>query len=311
MLVTVTLNTTIDRTLEVPEFAVGETLKGKAVARMLSGKGVNVSRCLSELGVASTVTGFVGKPEVALYEASIRGSRVELDFVTVEGRTRANITIVDPVRGTETHIREEGFEVTAEEKLRLSQKLITLAEHHEYFLFAGSLPPGFSPREFGALLLSLKDWGPRVMVDTSGEALMEAVAAEPYLIKPNEQELKDITGKPVGSIDEVLSAGTPLLDRIEFIIVTRGRAGAVLISRSGLYSGIAALDPSRIKNTVGCGDALLAGFLSGLLSGTELAEALRRGVAAGAAAATALGAGSLPRGAYEELLELVHVDRLD
>jgi len=311
MLVTVTLNTTIDRTREVPDFEVGKTLRAKAVARVLAGKGVNVSRCLSELGFSSTVTGFVGRQEEGFYEASVKGTLITLDFVAVEGRTRTNTTIVDPARKTETHLREEGFTVTTEEKLRLSQKLIHLAEQHKNFLFAGSLPPGFSPREFGSLLLSLKDWGPRVMVDADGEALREALAAEPLLIKPNEEELAEVTGKPVGTTEELLAAATPLLDRIEFVVVTRGQAGAVLVSRRGLYRGMAALDPGRIRSTVGCGDALLAGFLSGLLTGTEMAEALRRGVAAGAASATAPSAGCLPIGAYEELLELVHIDRLD
>jgi len=311
MLVTVTLNTTIDRTLEAPDFEVGKTLQARAVARSLSGKGVNVSRCLSDLGFASTVTGFVGQFEEGLYEASVKGTTITLDFVTVEGHTRSNTTIIDPVRKSETHLREEGFEVTAEEKLRLSQKLIHLAEQHRNFLFAGSLPPGLSPREFASLLLSLKEWGPRVMADTSGEALLEAVGAEPFLIKPNESELAEITGKPVSSTKELLAAATPLLDRIEYIIVTRGRGGAVLVSHDGLYGGIAALEPERVKSTVGCGDALLAGFLSGLLSGTDMAEALRRGVAAGAANATAPSAGCLPLRVYEELLDLVHIDRLD
>lgn len=311
MFATVTLNTTIDRSLEVPDFQVGKTLQARAIARSLSGKGVNVSRCLSDLGVASTVTGFVGRLEEGLYEASVRDTRISLEFVTVEGQTRTNTTIIDPENKTETHLREEGFKVTADEKLRLSQKLIQLAEQHKDFLFAGSLPPGFSPREFASLLLSLKEWGPRVMVDTSGEALLQAVSAEPFLIKPNEEELAEIAGKAVSTTEELLAAATPLLDRMEYVIVTRGRGGAVLISRQGLYSGLAALDPDRVKNTVGCGDALLAGFLSGLLTGTDMAEALRRGVAAGAASATAPAAGRLPRDVYEELLDLVHIDRLD
>lgn len=311
MLVTVTLNTTVDRTLEVPEFEVGKTLRARTLARSLAGKGVNVSRCLSSLGFPSTVTGFVGRLEEGLYQASVRETEITLDFVTVDGETRTNTTIVDPVRGTETHLREEGFQVSAEEKLLLSQQLIRLAEEHRNFLFAGSLPPGLSPREFGSLLLSLKEWGPRVMVDTSGEPLREALAAEPFLIKPNEEELADIAGRAVSSTEELLAAATPLLERIEYVLVTRGRAGAVLVSREGIYSGIAALEPQRVSNTVGCGDALLAGFLSGLLTGTDLAEALRRGVAAGAACATAVAAGCLPVDVYEELLDLVHIDRLD
>ena len=121
----------------------------------------------------------------------------------------------------------------------------------------------------------------------------------------------EITGKPVGTTEELLDAATPLLDRIEYIIVTRGQGGAVLVSRRRLYRGMAALEPERVRNTVGCGDALLAGFLSGLLTGTDMAEALRRGVAAGAASATAPSAGRLPAGVYEELLDLVHIDRLD
>jgi 1-phosphofructokinase family hexose kinase len=311
MLVIVTLNTSIDRALEVAHFAVGETLPAKVVSRALSGKGVNVNRCLSDLGFPSTATGFIGRWEEGLYRAGLAGTAVTLDFITVEGPTRTNTTILDPLAKTETHLREEGFQVTTDEKLRLSAKLIQLTELHGDFLFAGSLPPGLTAREFSALLLSLKELGPRVMVDTSGDALSEAVAARPFLIKPNEQELADLTAKPVRSTEELLTAATGLLDRIQYVLVTRGPAGAVLVSREGIYSGLAALEPARVRSTVGCGDALLAGFLSGFLTGTDFAEALRRGVAAGAAKATVSEVGSVPLRVYDELLDLVHIDRLD
>jgi 1-phosphofructokinase family hexose kinase len=311
MLVIVTLNTSIDRALEVPHFAVGETLPAKVLSRALSGKGVNVNRCLSDLGFPSTATGFIGRWEEGLYRAGLTGTAVTLDFITVEGATRTNTTILDPLAKTETHLREEGFQVTTDEKLRLSAKLIQLTEVHGDFLFAGSLPPGLTPREFSALLLSLKELGPRVMVDTSGEALREAVAARPFLIKPNEAELADLTGTPVRSTEELLARSTGLLDRIQYVLVTRGAGGAVLVSREGIYSGLAALEPTRVRSTVGCGDALLAGFLSGFLTGTDLSEALRRGVAAGAAKATVSEVGSVPLRTYEELLDLVHIDRLD
>lgn len=311
MLVIVTLNTSIDRALEVPDFAVGETLQAKVVSRALSGKGVNVNRCLSDLGFPSTATGFIGRWEEGLYRAGLAETAVTLDFITVEGPTRTNTTILDPLAKSVTHLREEGFQVTTEEKLRLSQKLIQLAEAYGDFLFSGSLPPGLSPREFGSLLLSLKELGPRVMVDSSGEALREAAAARPFLIKPNEEELADLAGKPVRSTEELLTAATGLLDRIQYVLVTRGSGGAVLVSREGIYSGLAALEPERVRSTVGCGDALLAGFLSGFLTGRDLSEALRRGVAAGAAKATAPDVGCVPLRTYEELLDLVHIDRLD
>jgi 1-phosphofructokinase family hexose kinase len=311
MLVIVTLNTSIDRALEVPDFTVGETLQAKVVSRALSGKGVNVNRCLSDLGFPSTATGFIGRWEEGLYRAGLAETAVTLDFITVEGPTRTNTTILDPLAKSVTHLREEGFQVTTEEKLRLSQKLIQLAEVYRDFLFSGSLPPGLSPREFGSLLLSLKELGPRVMVDSSGEALREAAAARPFLIKPNEEELADLAGKPVRSTEELLAAATGLLDRIQYVLVTRGAGGAVLVSREGIYSGLAALEPERVRSTVGCGDALLAGFLSGFLTGTDLSEALRRGVAAGAAKATAPDVGCVPLRTYEELLDLVHIDRLD
>jgi 1-phosphofructokinase family hexose kinase len=290
---------------------VGETLQAKVVSRALSGKGVNVNRCLSDLGFPSTATGFIGRWEEGLYRAGLAGTAVTLDFITVEEPTRTNTTIRDPLAKTETHLREEGFQVSTDEKLRLSAKLISLAEGHGDFLFAGSLPPGLTPREFSALLLSLKELGPRVMVDTSGEALREAAAARPFLIKPNEAELADLVGAPVHSTEELLAAATSLLDRIQYVLVTRGAGGAVLVSREGIYSGIAALEPARVRSTVGCGDALLAGFLSGFLTGTDLAEALRRGVAAGAGKATASDVGCVPLRVYEELLDLVHIDRLD
>ncbi|HUU43927.1 MAG TPA: PfkB family carbohydrate kinase, partial [Planctomycetota bacterium] len=140
MIVTVTLNAAIDRVLSVPELRLGKTVKGKLVASVPAGKGVNVSRYLGALGVPSVVTGFVGRGELRTYEESFRDTPVTSALIEVPGHTRMNTTLLSDTKTGETHIREEGTPVPGGEKTQLRELLLELSAEHGPFVFAGSLP---------------------------------------------------------------------------------------------------------------------------------------------------------------------------
>ena len=309
-IVTVTPNTSVDRTLEVPRFAVGGHLKGRLLRVQPAGKGVNVSRCLAALGVPSVVTGLVGEGELPLFRESLAGSPATVDLVPVAGATRTSTTILDPELGTDTHIREMGSAVTPEEVERLRLKLAVLASPDALIVFCGSLPPGLSDEGLALLLATCRAKGARVGADLNGPQLGVAVAAGPAVIKPNVQELGECLGADLSGASEaeLVAAARSLLDRARTVLVTRGRDGALAVQREEAWSGI--VHVSSTRNTVGCGDAFLAGYLAALAGGVCLGDALRQALACGAAQALADGPGQIAEPRVRELAARAQLRRL-
>lgn len=289
MIITVTLNPSVDKTVEVPSFSVGEVLKGRVVRIQPAGKGVNISRCLATLGVRSVVSGFVGSGEEPLFVESFDGQDVGVELVAIDGRTRSNTTILDPVNGSETHIREEGPRVTPSDLARLTEKLEGLAGCDDLVVFAGSLPPGADPSALGELVQGCQERGSKVGIDTSGEALREGVVRAPFLIKPNEEELRELLGRGLESEEELLAGAAEVARKVEIVLLSRGEKGAVCVTRDERWG--CRVEVGGARNTVGCGDALLAGFLAAFVGGQGLSECLRSGVAAGGACALSHAAG--------------------
>ena len=291
MIITVTFNTSIDRTLQVDDFRPGGVLKGQLLRWQPAGKGVNVSRCLAALGHESIVTGFVGEDQQSLFERSFDGTPATCDFVAVPGRTRENTTIIDPVNGTETHVRTDGFEVNDDHVSRLLETLAHHAEPGAMIVFAGSLPPGMRPEGLAELVRLANRLQCRAFVDAAGPVLRAAVREDLYAIKPNVRELEELVGWSVVSDDELLRAGRALRDHIHVILVSRGSEGGVALGDDGAWS--AQCPAVDVVNTVGCGDAFVAGFLAGQAEGRPLAASLALAVACGSANATSPVAGDI------------------
>jgi len=306
-IVTVTLNTSVDRTLEVPRFEVGGHLKGRAVRVQPAGKGVNVARCLARLGVPSVVTGLVGVRERELFREALAGTLAADELVAVADATRTNTTILDPELGTNTHIRETGFQVQEAEFEALCGKLRGLASADALVTFCGSLPPGIAPRGIGRLLAACQERGARVAADLNGSELGVAAAARPLLIKPNVEELAELLGRDLASATEaeLLGAARSLCDRVGTVLLTRGKDGALAVSQGTALAGSA--EVGAVRNTVGCGDAFLAGYLAGLWRGAAPEECLGQAVACGAASALADAAGQIEPRQVAELMERVEV----
>jgi len=291
VIVTVTSNTAIDRTLEVRNFKVGEVLSARLIAEQPAGKGVNVSRCLAALGVKSVATGFVGKAEEGLFQAALREIGVAPRFVAVSGSTRRDTTILDPVNQTETHIRERGFEVTRSDISRLRDTLARLCRRGDIVCFCGSLPPGMKPADAARMMKFLREKGARVALDASGSALSECAEVGGFLLKPNLHELSELTGKRFGKLESAARAAMPLLERFENVIISAGAEGAVLLNNGGAWHAMVNCADLKVANTVGCGDALLGGFLAGVVGRKPAEERLKLAVACGTASALTYSAG--------------------
>ncbi len=291
-IIAVSLNTAVDRVLEVPNLVIGGHERGHLVSIQPAGKAVNVARLLGILGVRTILTGFVGEGDRPRFERSFAKSPVRIELFEGSGHTRENITLIDPAHGLETHVRDVGFPLSAEDLEHIAKKLAILATKGAYVLFGGSLPPGMTADAFRALLATCSKRGALVAVDTSGEGLAATRKAEDlWLVKPNRLELGELTGREVKSEADVLAAAAALRKRVEQVIVTSGAEGAHLFTRQGAWRARPEVDPKSIVKTVGCGDALLAGYVKAHAEGLAPEECLRWGVATGTAAAFQASAG--------------------
>ena len=290
----VSLNTALDRIFEVPDLEIGGHVRGRLVSVQPAGKAVNVARLLGTLGTECILTGFVGEGDRHRFARSFAKTGVRVEMFEGHGPTRENVTLIDPSRGQETHIRDVGFALAAGDLARLRKKLSILATKGAYVLFAGSLPPGIEADAFTALVAECAKRGARVAVDSSGPGLEAVRRVEGlWLAKPNREELSELTGRKVETGSEIRAAAEALLERIGEVVVTRGEEGALLFTRAGAWRATPHLDQAEVASTVGCGDALLAGFLQAHARGAPPEECLKRGVAVGTAKALKVRAGEV------------------
>ena len=285
MIVTVTLNPSLDRTLEVESFERGAVLRTSEPVLEAGGKGVNVTRALSANGVQSVAVLPVGGGEGADLGRLLDEASVTSRLVPVSGRTRSNITVSER-GGTVTKLNEPGSPITPDELEALTLAVGSSVSAGDWVILSGSMPPEFSTAQLHALTGSLADRAVNLAIDTSGDALLSAVDAGPRLIKPNRAELAELAGRPLGSISEVVDAAKGVRDRgVELVLVSLGSDGAVLVGPAGVVVGESHVE--RARSTVGAGDCFLAGFLSKFsVDETDVDAALLEALAWGAAAAS-------------------------
>lgn len=260
MIVTVTLNPSLDRTVEVDRLVPGEVQRARATHLHPGGKGVNVTRALLANDVQSRavlpVAGAEGEQLIELLAAE----RVDAVIVPVSGRTRSNISIAD-ADGTVTKVNEPGAALTAGELELVLTRALADAATGGWVVLCGSLPPGVPEDHYATMTRRLAEAGMRVAVDTSGPALAHAVTAGPDLIKPNAEELADAVGRRLDSRSDVVAAAQELRAAgVGRVLVSLGAAGALLVDEQGVVAGESFAAAPR--STVGAGDAFLAGFLA-------------------------------------------------
>jgi 1-phosphofructokinase/tagatose 6-phosphate kinase len=293
MIVTVTLNAAIDRTLTVPNFQRGQRHRASAGVTMAGGKGINVARTLKALGVPVVATGLVGGTTGTRIVEELTVEAILNDFVRIDGESRTSTAVVDPAGGTYTEINEWGPAVSTEELETLLEKLRYLTQGAELVVFAGSLPRGVDEDFYAEAARELERRHVPVVLDTEGEPLRSGVEAEPFLVSPNQAEAEALVGQEFHDDEDFLLA----LDRIaemgarNVLITTEGGCVALLREDREARRFRAVAPRLEPVSTVGAGDVLLGAFLAARHAGRTNSEALRAAVATGAASTLEVGAG--------------------
>jgi 1-phosphofructokinase len=279
MIVTVTPNPSLDRTLEVEELRRGEVVRAYADRSDPGGKGVNVSRALVANGHRSRAVLPLGGADGELLASLLEGLGIEVAAVPIAAAIRSNVTVVEP-NGTVTKLNAPGPRLSDIEVEALLERAVAAADGAGWVVASGSLAPGTPDDLYARLAVSVRPVGARVAVDTSGPAVESVLAAGPDLLKPNEEELSEVTGVVPETLGDVVVAANELRSRgVKTVLVSLGASGAVLVDGGQAFHAESGVIVPR--STVGAGDALLAGFLA---AGGDGPEALAEGVAWGAAA---------------------------
>jgi 1-phosphofructokinase/6-phosphofructokinase 2 len=283
MIVTLTPNPSVDRTVSITDLQRGEVHRATATRIDPGGKGVNISRALTAHKAPTLAVLPAGGPQGHLLAELLAEAGIDVAIVPIGGSIRANLALVEP-DGTTTKINEPGPTLSGSElDALLAGAMATLAEKPSWLVGSGSLPPGVDDDLYAGLVRRCRDAGVSVAIDASGAPLRHAVAAGPDLIKPNLEELEELVGRSLNSLGDVVTAAADLVaSGVATVVVSLGGDGALLVTPSVTAHAVAPVHAPL--STVGAGDALLAGYLYATGGGSSAVDALCTGVAWGAAA---------------------------
>ena len=313
MILTVTLNAAIDRTVAVPSFRQGHRHRAVEASTVAGGKGVNVARTLKLLGRPVIATGLAGGPTGARLMERLAEESILTDFTWIAGESRTNLAVIDPTSGEQTEINERGPDVAPEELERFLEKLLYLARGARVCVVAGSLPPSV-PASFAARIIAeLKELDVETILDTEGEPLTAGLRAEPAAVTPNTTEAEGAVGHEFNDREDLLTGlrGLVELGAGEALIThERGCVASLLegAERRSYEARAPSLEPVA---AVGAGDAFLAGFTAARFEGLPPQECVRFAVACGAESTQHFGAGSIDPAEVSRLAEGIDVTVLD
>ncbi|MBA2875945.1 1-phosphofructokinase [Thermaerobacillus caldiproteolyticus] len=280
MIYTCTLNPSVDYIVQVDELRIGELNRAMKTATFPGGKGINVSRVLKRLNVDNTALGFIGGFTGAFIEQQLRQEHIQFDFVKVPGDTRINIKLKD---GKETEINGQGPAILPEHEEALMQKISALSED-DILVLAGSIPSSLSADVYHRMMDKAKKANVKVVVDTSGPALKRLITNQPFFVKPNHKELSELFDTSFYSKEDVIVCGRRLIELgAENVIVSMAGNGAFFFNKE--MTLFAEAPKGTVKNSVGAGDSMVAGFLAAYTSGKSLETAFAYSVATGSATA--------------------------
>jgi 1-phosphofructokinase family hexose kinase len=253
-----------------------------------AGKALNVSKALAWMGQRNIAAGLWGRNDYQEMLTAVRSlwPLIRVKMTTVAGDTRQNVTVVDTARDRDIHLRNRSELVSRAALRRLRADLTALVSKSSVCVFAGAMPEDELLTDIVRMIESCHERGAKIVLDTSGPALREIVdAGWVWLIKPNVRELGELLGEQVEDNSPALArGGRRLLEKVEIILISRGRKGAVLVTRQGDWQG-RCRGYRKTRSTVGCGDYLLAGFLKALCENCRPELALKTGLKVAAARA--------------------------
>jgi 1-phosphofructokinase family hexose kinase len=309
MILCVTPNPAVDRTLLVPQIRVGEVLRASQSIVAAGGKGLNVARVAHALGGAVTCAGFLGGHSGRIVAELAEREGLSSAWTWIDGETRTCVILAEAAGRDATVINAPGPTVTADDWRRMHAHVVDATGAADIVCLSGSLPPGSAARDYAGLLAALRQTNRPVWVDTSGAALAAALTVEGLAFKINADEARALIDSDIERPAQALLAARELHRRTGGpVVLTLGGAGAVLADTTGSWH--AQPPVLQVISTAGSGDAFLAGLAVAHTHGAAPPEALRRAVAAGAANALSIGGGQIDLGQYDEILRQTTICRM-
>lgn len=312
MILTVTMNPSIDISYPLDKFVLDKVNRVKQVTKTPGGKGLNVTRVIHDLGSEVTATGVLGGFHGKFLAQQLDQEAITHDFAPIKGETRDSIAILH--EGNQTEILEPGPTITEAEQQNFLTKYQQLVQEAQLVTISGSLAKGL-PSDFYQTLVKLAaEQQVRVLVDTSGESLKQVLTGEvkPYLIKPNLDELSDLLGKNLAMdrLSEIQTAlQQPMFQGIDWIVVSLGKEGALINYQKDFYQ--VEIPSIQVVNPVGSGDATIAGLAYGISHDHELELIMKECMAAGMANALQVKTGHVNPVDFQQLIQEIHVKKLD
>ncbi|MFA5260403.1 MAG: 1-phosphofructokinase family hexose kinase [Candidatus Omnitrophota bacterium] len=279
-ILTVTLNPAVDKFMVVPGFCAGAESHCSHSYEVAGGKGINVSRMLKRLNVDTIATGILGGGRGQFISRELLRENIPADFQLLQEETRLNLTLTDPLKGQTTRVLESGPEVKPADIRAFKKRYSYLLNSCQVVVFSGSCMRGFKEDVYQSLIQQARKKGVKTVLDSSGKFLRSGLKAGPDCVKPNRQEAEDVLGQSICSRSD-LKAALATLNPRRVVLLSLGEEG--LAATDGKKAWTVRPPSVKIRNTVGCGDALLAGFLYAEIHGYEFPERLCYAVAAGTA----------------------------
>jgi len=313
VILTVTLNAAIDRTVAVPSFRLGRRHRAVERRTVAGGKGVNVARALKLLDRPVIATGLAGGPTGTRILEQLTEESILNDFTRIADESRTNLAVIDPTSGEQTEINERGPTVSADEVDRFVEKLLYLAQGTDFCVVAGSIPAGVDASVYGRLVSELQRLDVSVIVDTDGEPMRAGLRAGPAIVAPNVTEAEEAVGHEFNEPSDLLLGLQSLIEigAAEAIITREAGCVAIVGAPSERRRYEVEIEPLDPVSTVGSGDAFLAGYVAARYQGSSARECLAYGVACGAESTQHFGAGTLDPEEVGRLLSRVEVRELD
>lgn len=305
MIITVTLNPAVDKTITLSRMVQGQVNRAGTVRNVAGGKGINVGKVLLQYRYPVTMLGFLGGHTGSFIEAEVKKLGASCHFTHIEGETRTSINVLEE-SGYVTEILEPGPVIVQDSLLSLQESLTRNVSAGDWVVFSGSAPEGVPVQIYDMLITAVKKLGARTVLDTSGNFLKEGVGALPYFMKPNAKELESLVGKRLGDIRAVRDAAHAIVQSgIGHVMVSLGERGMVYVC--GEQAWYADAPKVAVKNTVGSGDSAVAAFVMAMEQKLSAEDTLRLCVAVSAANTTTLENAVIPQAYAEQLWEQIKV----
>lgn len=308
MILTITLNPSIDRRYLVDGFAEGKVFRAKEVQYTPGGKGINVAKVAHAFEKSLLTTGLLGGRSGDFIKEELDKMDIKHNFVDIDGETRSCIAILSD-GASQTEVLESGPSISQEEAEAFYSFFESSLGDYEVITASGSLPKGLEVDSYKRLIQIAKKHKKKFILDTSGPALVAGLEAAPFLVKPNKEELEKLLGYKISNKDDIIKGARPILDKgVDLVLVSLGSDGALALDQDHIYQ--VSIPQVEAVNPVGSGDSMVAGLAVSIYRGYDLERTLSFAAACGTANAMEAETGKVDPANVAKLMEAIRVERL-